>query len=76
MYDYNNIRKQLKSLDNPDEKKEFIEKVLLDIKLSESADFSDVPSSRFEHITKRIDYLEKIFILRNLLIESYFDETQ
>jgi hypothetical protein len=73
-YDYAGIIKELKSINGTEKKQRYIQKIVRDIKQSVEAEFTEIPPSRFEHLKKRIQYMENIFILRNILIESYLDE--
>ena len=75
-YDYNRILNELKSLKNPEEKRSYIQKIIKEIKLSESMTLSEKPASRFDHLSQRISYLEDVFALRNILVESIFNEKQ
>ena len=73
-YDYDRILKELKSLKTPEEKRLYIQKTIKEIKLSESMTLTHKPEKRFDHLSQRISYLEDVFALRNILIESIFTE--
>jgi TnpA family transposase len=76
MYNYDDILREMKSLKTPEEKKEFIQKTIDKLKASELKAFSDKPLKRIEHSLNRINYLEDILSLRNILIESFFGDKQ
>lgn len=76
MYNYKSILNELNSLKTPEEKKEFIQKTINKLKESELKAFSDKPVKRVQHSLNRINYLEDILSLRNILIESFFADKQ
>jgi hypothetical protein len=75
-YDYNKILQELKSLKTPEEKRTFIQKTIKEIQSFSEMTFSKIAANRVDHLKQKISYLEDIFILRNIMIESYLAEKQ